>query len=172
MFSAVAVGLQLELRLEASGRFVFRIARPLLLRSWFSRFLRGSGNLQFKTPKWCCDWSREVTAEVEARAAPPRSPWPDILSGNWEQLSAALSSVSVCLLSGRIPQPKGITILGASEISPVSLHPTTHTETHAHRHTDPDPNPDGNDWLIRLQKADPFALSHIPCATIQPHGAA
>ena len=129
MFSAVAVGLQLEHRLEASERFLFPIARPLPLCSWFSRFLQGSGNLQFKTHKWCCDWSREITAEVEALAASPRSPLPGVLSGDWEQLLAALFSGFVCLLSGRIPQPKGITILGASEISPVSLHPTTHTQT-------------------------------------------
>ena len=123
MFSAVAVGLQLERRLESSERFMFPIARPLPLRSWFSRFLLRSGNLQFKTHKRCCDCSREITAEVEALAVPPRSPLPGDLSGDWEQLSAALFSVFVCLLSERIAQPKEITFLGASGISLVLLHP-------------------------------------------------
>ena len=131
---AVAMGLQLEHRLESSERFMFPIARPLPLCSWFSRFLLGSGTLQFKTHKWCCDWSREITAEMEAAAVPHRSPLPGVLSGDWEQLSAAVCSVFVCLLSERISQPKEITFLGASGISPVLLYPISLSLSHTHTH--------------------------------------
>ena len=141
MFSAVAVGLQLEHRLEASERFLFPIARPLPLCSWFSRFLQGSGNLQFKTHKWCCDWSREITAEVEALAASPRSPLPGVLSGDWEQLSAALFSGFVaCYLEG-FPSQRESLFWG-----PQKYHLSHSIPPHTHRHSPPP----RRQWLVDM----------------------
>ena len=136
MFSAVAVGLQLERRLESSERFMFPIARPLLLRSWFSRFLLGSGNLQFKT-------------QSDAATGPGKSllKWrlllsrPDLLyqvtwvgiESNYQQLCFLF--LFVCYLKGFPSQKKwlsggfrNITCLTASHLS-LSL---SHTHTHTH----------------------------------------
>ena len=137
MFSAVAVGLQLERRLESSERFMFPIARPLPLRSWFSRFLLGSGNLQFKT-------------QSDAATGPGKSllKWrlllsrPDLLyqvtwvgiESNYHQLCFLF--LFVCYLKGFPSQKKwlsggfrNITCLTASHLS-LSL-----SHTHIHTHT-------------------------------------
>ena len=133
MFSAVAVGLQLEHRLEASERFLFPIARPLPLCSWFSRFLQGSGNLQFKTHKSLLKWRRLL-------------PHPDLLyqaswvgtESNYQQLSFLF--LFACYLEG-FPSQRESLFWG-----PQKYHLSHSIPPHTHRHSPPP----RRHWLVDM----------------------
>ena len=170
-----AVVLKLERTSESPERLFDPNCQAPSLHSWFNRFQLGSGNLHFKSPS--------DAATGEAVGVPPKSPFPAVVSGDWQQLIAALFSVfCFCLFSEWVSRPKEITFLGGCRNTTCltsSNHTHTHTRTHAHTQTHTCMHTHACahthtpwQWLFDMATRGQLfcSLFFILCAAIQAHG--